>query len=391
MNLRLADFKIPEELEQYKESLRQFARAELDPLADRIDRENSWPDDVRAVLKEAGIPQLPCPEEYGGLGLSLSQWWPIFEIVAGVGGVIRAIAHGGSAFWRMIHIHGTEEQKRKYLIPFVSGKKIGGFALTEQDYGTGVDIRTIATRQGDKFVLNGRKHIISSVVPLPRVADYYHVVAYSKDRSLGSKGISMFLVDTDAPGFSYTVMPEFMGFRGCPHLALNFQDCNVSAKNLLGKEGQGLDIAIETFLTPSRWSIATSCLGLAQRLLELSVEYSKTRVTFGRPIATRQAVQQILADTATDIYALRTMVADVGLKLDQGVPCMKEASMCKNFGIQVTRRMSDAALEIYGGIGVSRAYPVERLYREARMLWFEEGTPTIQRLVIAKEILRTWS
>ena len=389
MNLRLADFKIPEELEQYKESLKQFARAELDPLADRIDRENSWPDDVRAVLKEAGIPQLPCPEEYGGLGLSLSQWWPIFEIVAGVGGVIRAIAHGGSAFWRMIHIHGTEEQKRKYLIPFVSGKKIGGFALTEQDYGTGVDIRTIATRQGDKFVLNGRKHIISSVVPLPRVADYYHVVAYSKDRSLGSKGISMFLVDADAPGFSYTVLPEFMGFRGCPHLALNFQDCNVSAKNLLGKEGQGLDIAIETFLTPSRWSIATSCLGLAQRLLELSVEYSKKRVTFGRPIATRQAVQQILADTATDIYALRTMVADVGLKLDQGVPCMKEASMCKNFGIQVTRRMSDAALEIYGGIGVSRAYPVERLYREARMLWFEEGTPTIQRLVIAKEILST--
>ena len=387
MNLRLADFKIPEELERYKESLRQFARAELDPLADRIDRENRCPDDVRAVLRKAGLPQLPCPEEYGGMGLLPSQWWPILEIVAGVGGVIRAIAHGGSAFWRMIHCHGTEDQKKEYLIPFVNGEKIGGFALTEPDYGTGVDIRTTATRQGNKFVLNGRKHIISSVAPLPRVADYYHVVAYSKDRSLGSKGTSMFLVNADAPGFSWVVMPEFMGLRGCPHLALNFQDCTIPAKNLLGGEGQGLDIASKTFLTPSRWSIATSCLGLAQRLLELSVEYSKKRVTFGRPIATRQAVQQMLADMATDIYALRMMVADVGLKLDQGVICMKEASMCKSFGIELTRRMSDSALEIYGGIGVSKAYPVERLYREARMLWFEEGTRTIQRLVIARDVL----
>jgi len=387
MNLTLADFKIPEELEQYKESLRQFARAELDPLADSIDRDNRCPDNVRDLLKEAGLPQLACPKEYGGMGLLPSQWWPILEIVAGVGGVIRGIAHGGSAFWRMIHCHGTEEQKRKYLIPFVRGEKIGGFALTEPDYGTGVDIRTTATRQGNNFVLNGRKHIISSVAPLPRVADYYHVVAYSQDRSLGSKGISIFLVDADAPGFSWFVMPEFMGFHGCPHLTLNLQDCIVPAKNLLGEEGEGLDIASKTFLTPSRWSIATSCLGLAQRLLELSVEYSKKRITFGKPIALRQAVQQMLADMATEIYALRMMVADTGLKLDQGVICMKEASMCKSFGIELTRRISDAALEIHGGIGVSRAYPVERLYREARMLWFEEGTPTIQRLVIARDVL----
>lgn len=386
--MRLADFKIPEELDDYKESLRKFARTYLDQLAERIDREGRSVDEVRPILREAGIPQIACPREYGGRGLSMSQWWPVLEILASVGGVIRGIAHGGSAFWRMIYNHGSEEQKREYLIPFISGEKVGAFALTEPGCGTGIDIRTTARKRGDHFILNGRKHLITSAIALPRVAHFYHVVAYSKERSLGSRGISLFLVDRNSPGLTYEIMPDFMGLRGCPHLVLSLQDCTVPAKNLLGEEGEGLEIATKTFLTPSRWSIAVCCLGLAQRLLDLSIQYSTQRITFGKPIAKRQAVQQKLADMATDTYALRTMVSDIGQKLDDGAACSKEAAMCKNFGIDVTRRVSDAALEIHGGLGVCRAYPVERLYREARMLWFEEGTPTIQRLIIAQEILR---
>jgi len=387
MKLTLDDFQIPEQLGEYKEALQLFARAELDRRADDMDRENRGTDELRTLLKEAGVLRLPCPREYGGLALPPSQWWPVLEILAGVGGIVRGIAHGGSAFWRMIHSYGTEAQKSKYLVPYVSGDKVGGFALTEPECGSGVDIRTTAVRRGQDFVINGRKHIISSAAPLPRVADFYHVVAYSRDRSLGPNGISVFMVDADTPGFSWTVMPEFIGLRGCPHLALEFHDCVVPATNLLGEEGKGFDIASRAFLSPSRWSIATSCLGLAQRLLELSLAYARKRVTFGKALAARQAVQQMIADMATDIYALRTMVADVATKLDRDDISPREASMCKSFGIQVTRRVSDSALEIHGGMGVCRAYPVERLYREARMLWFEEGTPTVQRLVIARDIL----
>ena len=296
--------------------------------------------------------------------------------------------HQGSGLqWKMLYDYGTEEQKKEYLLPYVKGEKTSGFAITEPGYGTGVDIRTTATRQGDNFILNGQKHLITAFGPLSRPADYFQVVAYSKDRSLGRNGISMFIVDVDSPGFSWAPMPDVIGVHGYPHLVLNFKDCVVPAKNLLGKEGEGLDIALRVGLMPSRWSIAICCLGLAQRLLELSVEHAKERVTFGRPIASRQVIQQMIGDMAINIHALRLMVADVGLKMDQGLTPIKEASMCKAFGIEVSRRVSDAALEVHGGIGVTRTYPVERLYREARCLWFEEGTPAIQRLVVSRDVL----
>jgi alkylation response protein AidB-like acyl-CoA dehydrogenase len=163
----------------------------------------------------------------------------------------------------------------------------------------------------------------------------------------------------------------------------------VPAKNILGGEGQGIDIALG-LLDLSRFSIATSCLGLAQRLLELSVSYTHKRVTFGKRIAERQAVQQMLADMATDVYALRVMVNDVAQKYDQGLPIRKESSMCKLFGIETLRRVGDSALSIHGGLGYFKTFPIERMYRDSRALWFEEGTPTIQRLVIARDVLKEY-
>ena len=389
MNLKITDFKIPEELDTYTEALRRFAREVLDPLADKIDKENRPDlDEIRPLIREAGLVALPCPREYGGMGLLPSQWWPLLEIVAGVGGHFRMTTHEGTGLmWRMVYVHGTEEQKKKYLVPWIKGEKRAVFALTEPGTGTGVDIRTTATKQGNNFVLNGQKHLITPFGPIASPADFAYVPAYSKDRSLVGKGISMFIVDFETPGFSWAPMPDLMGLHGWPHLVLNFKDCVVPVESLLGEEGQGLDIALKTGLAPSRWSIAISCLGLAQRLFELAVEYSKMRVTFGKTISSRQGVREMIADMGTNIHALRLMVADVGLKMDRGIIPVKETSMCKAFGIKVSQQVSDAALEIFGGIGVSRAHPVERLYREARCLWFEEGTPSVQRLVISREIL----
>ncbi|MBI2867984.1 MAG: acyl-CoA dehydrogenase, partial [Chloroflexi bacterium] len=288
----------------------------------------------------------------------------------------------GTAIWRMLYFHGTKEQKERYLRPIVGGKTIGGFAFTEPDTGTGVDIKTTAEKRGGSYVLNGTKHLISN----SDIASYYHVVAYT-DRSKGAQGISCFLVDSGTPGLTIRRMDPMMSYRGVDHGILEFKNCKVSSSQLLGKEGRGMQIAIDTFLSPSRWSIGVSCLGLAQRLLDLSVDFSKKRVTFGKPIAQRQAVQQMLADMATQVFALRCMIDETSRRMDAGKDCIQENSMCKSYGIQAVRQVSDIALEIHGGIGLTKRFPVERLYREGRAMWFEEGTPTIQRMVIARNLL----
>ena len=213
------------------------------------------------------------------------------------------------------------------------------------------------------------------------------MVAYTGDRSLGAKGISMLLVEPGTAGFTIEPQKDMMGLRGCFHGILRFRDCEVPVSNLVGKEGEGLDIALRTFLDASRLGIAVSCLGAAQRMLELSTKYAQQRVTFGRPIGERQAVQQMLADMATSVYALRCMVSDCARKYDEGQPVAVEASMCKLFGLEATRQVSDAALLIHGGVGCTKAFPIERIYRDVRQLWFEEGTPTIQRLVIGRDVL----
>lgn len=383
MEVKLENFRLPQQLEDYKKAIKELARTELAAIADEMEATFQVPDRLLPLLRKAGLLKLRIPKQYGGVGLNFSQYWPILAEVAKPHGTIRMFVHGMNGMWVMIHTHGTEEQKKKYIPRWVEGKGFPAFALTEPDTGTGRDIKTTARKDGDKYIVNGTKHLITYA----DIADMFHTPVYTGDRALGAKGTSMLLIERDTPGFTIEPHEEMIGIRGCYHGILHFKDCPVPAANLLGKEGEGLDIALRTMLDPSRLSIAVSCFGPMEHMLELSRDFAHTRVTFGKPIADRQVVQQMLADMAVDIYALKCMITDCARQYDEGQLIPVEASICKLFGLLAVRRVSDLALEIHGGIGVSKAYTIERTYRDVRPMTFEEGTPTIQRMVIGRDVL----
>lgn len=382
MNLKATDFNIPEDLERYRLAVRQLVQQELDPMGVKMENMTHLPEELMPMLADAGLLKLTTPREYGGWALNMAQYALILEEIAKGPGAVRLVVHAWNGiFMRAILEFGTEEMKKNYLPLMAKGEWCAGFALTEPGTGSGMDIKTTAAKDGDNYLLNGRKHIIS----LADICNAFNTLAWT-DRSLGRKGLTSFLVEKGSPGFSVVEMPQAMGNRGSFHGELIFNNCLVPEKNILGEVGQGIDVALG-LLDHSRFSIGISCLGLAQRMLELSVPYTKVRVTFGKPIMERQAVQQMLADMATDVYALRLMAEDVARKFDEGKDIRKEASMCKLFGIETLRRVGDNALTIHGGLGYFQTFPIERMYRDSRALWFEEGTPTIQRLVIARNVL----
>ena len=377
-------FKTEEEYTRFKDSIRKFVVDELDPLSAEIDETDHLPDEAWRKLREKNLLSLTVPEEYGGMGLGASQFFPILEEVAKSHGAFRIIVHLFNTMSVQLMLQfGTEEQKGKYLPRMGKGECVLAFGLTEPDAGSGADIRTTAVREGNNFILNGRKHLITCA----DIAGAITVFAVTDETRRKQGGITAFLVEPNSPGLTMVNMPQCMGTRGLFEGVLTFKDCVVPADNIVGEIGQGLDIALGV-LDQSRLSIAVSCLGLAERFLELSVDRAKERVTFGKPIASRQAVQQMLADMATDIHALKLMTIDASRKYDQGIDIRTEASMTKLFGMEAIRKISDKALEIYGGIGYTKAYPIERMYRDARCFGLEEGTPTIQRLVIARNVLQ---
>jgi alkylation response protein AidB-like acyl-CoA dehydrogenase len=377
----MVDYNIAEHLDRYKAYVKEFRENTLDPMAEEIEENGKLPKNIVRILADADLLRLTMPTEYGGVGLCFSDYWPILEEVAKSHGSLRLLVHAANGFWRMIHVYGTPAQKQKYLPEAARGERFLGFALTEPDTGTGADLKSEARKEGDNWLLNGKKQLIS----FADLADPFHIFAYT-DRSKGHQGVSAFLLERDTPGFEIEYMRPTMGLRGSEHGIFHMHDAVVSAANLLGEVGQGLEIAF-SFLEVSRLSIAVSCLGLAQRFLELAVEFAKERVTFGKPLAKRQAIQGYLAEMATDVYALRSMIADAGRKFDQGVAIPGEASSAKLFGLEAVGRVSDRGILVFGGIGYTRKYPVERMYRDARAMWFEEGTPTIQKLVIARSLL----
>lgn len=384
MKLNVKDFKLPEQLEAYKQAVSEFRKTELEKVALELDETSKIPARLMPMLSDAGLLRLRLPKQYGGFGLNLSQYWPIQAEVAKAHGTIRMLVHVHNGAWVMIADHGTQAQKKKYLPRWVDGTAgYPAFALTEPETGTGVDIKCTARKEGKVYKINGKKHLITGA----DIATFFHVVVYTGDRSLGAKGISMLIVDKGAPGLKIVPHKEMIGIRGCYHGIMIFEDCEVPQENLLGKEGEGLDIALRTFLDLSRIQIAISCVGPAERMLEIARDFAKQRVTFGKPIAERQAVQQMLADMATDIYATKCMIDDCAKKYDAGQKIATEASMCKLFGIEMVKRVSDLALLVHGGIGLTADYPLERHYRDCRAVLFEEGTPTIQRMVIGRDVL----
>jgi alkylation response protein AidB-like acyl-CoA dehydrogenase len=338
-------------------------------------------DKVIPKIASVGLYGCLVPERYGGLGLTVKQYAPVLIELSKMYAGLRGYLHAHVSASKLLEF-GTEEQKIRLYPGIAKGEIQVGFALTEPDNGTGVDITTSAIRSGDSYIVNGRKHLISNC----DIADYLMLVCYT-DRSKGAPGISVLMLPKDAPGYTWKPVQGLMGCKGAEHGLLTLKNAQVPASNLLGGvEGNGLHHALEA-LEESRVFIASTSLGTAEQVLELSLAYAQKRVTFGRPIATRETVRAYLAEMAMDIYALRSMLTDAIAKLDRGVRIPAEAAMCKQFGAEAVCRVTDRALLIHGGVGYTRAHDIERHYRDARINIIEEGTPSIQKAVIARTFL----
>jgi alkylation response protein AidB-like acyl-CoA dehydrogenase len=284
--------------------------------------------------------------------------------------------------WRPLLQYGSPEQVERFVRPLVAGEISVAFALTEPDAGTGADIRTEAVRDGDGYVLRGRKHLIT----FGTVADYALVVCRLAG-SAGGEGTLALLVPRGAPGLAATPMPESMGLRGSDHARLEFDGCRVPASHRIGAEGQGLEVALAGFLYPSRISVGMTCVGLGRRALELAVERARARVTFGRPIGERQMIQAHLAEAATDLEAARQLVLWAARRWEDTRLAVSESAMAKLFALEALQRVTDRALQVFGGAGYFKDQEIERIYRDARAQRFEEGTAEIQKTTIARGLL----
>jgi alkylation response protein AidB-like acyl-CoA dehydrogenase len=350
---------------------------DVDPIGDEVEETERIPyDRLFPLFREMGVFGLTMPTEFGGAGLTMAQYGPIIAEFAKVQGGIRALVHVHNSMCHAVAELADERQREELLSGFADGTKSAAFALTEPDHGTGMDVGTVAVVDGDDYVINGRKWLITN----SDFASHFMVICKVEDKP------SIVLVESDRDGFTREPLPELMGARGGAHELLVFDDVRVPRSNLLGEEGEGIR-AMEETLMISRVLVAASSLGTAEHALELSVAFAKERVTFGKPIASRQAVQRYLAEMAVDVHGLRLMLEDATAKYDAGAPIAAEASICKPFGLEAVGRVTDRALLVHGGIGYTRRHRIERLYRDARLNWLEEGTPTIQQLVIARELL----
>ena len=354
----------------------------LDPLEEQIESQEKLPYDViYPALRTCGAFGLLIPREFGGRGLSVRQYLPIIAEFAKIHGGIRVLVHVHNSFAHALSEVATPEQCAGVLAKAATGEGSVAFALTEPGPGTGAALGSTAEADGDGYVLRGEKWLITN----SDVASHFIVLAKTEPDE-----VSAFLVPRDSDGLSIEALPETMGCKGGEHGRLTFDGVRVDAAALLGERGQGQEI-LERALEVSRVFIAASSLGTAQRSFELSLEHAKSRVTFGKPLASRQAIQRYLAEMAIDIAALRHLLADAAAKWDAGRRIPAEASMVKQFGLEAVGRVTDRALLVHGGIGYTRAHPIERLYRDARLNWLEEGTPTIQYMVTARAMLDGYS
>jgi len=377
------DFALNEEQELFRKVVRDFAEKEIIPKAQEIDQRGEFPWEIIHKMAELGLMGIPIPEEYGGAGGdTISYAIAIEELARASGSVAITCSAHTSLACMPIYLFGTEEQKRKYLVPLAKGEKIGAFGLTEP--GAGSDAASIKTRAvlvGDEWVINGQKIFITN----GSVADVV-VIAAVTDPSKGKRGISNFIIEKGTPGFRVGREEDKMGLRGSVTSELIFEDCRIPRENLLGKEGEGYKQFLIT-LDGGRIGIGAMAVGLGQAALEAAARYAKERVQFGQPIANFQAIQWMLADMATELEAARLLVYRAAWLKDQGVRFTKEAAMAKLYASEAAERACYKALQIHGGYGYTKEYPVERFYRDNRLTAIGEDTSEIQRLVIARQIL----
>jgi butyryl-CoA dehydrogenase len=377
------EFELNEEQRMVRDMVRDFAQKEIAPFAAHVDKTEEFPADNIQKMAELGLLGLPYPEEYGGGGGDyLSYAIAVEEIACACGSTALIYAAHVSLGCGPIYNFGTPEQKQKWLPRLCSGQGLAAFGLTEPEAGSDAGAtRTTAVRDGDYFILNGNKMWITSGA----IADVVNCTAKT-DPQAGTRGISSFLVEKGTPGFLPGKNEPKMGLKGSVTSALLLENCRVPVENLLGGQGEGFKQMLIT-LDGGRVSIGAMALGLAQAAFEEAVRYAKERVQFGQPIARFQAIQWMLADIATEIDAARLMVYRAAAMKDAGVRFTKEAAMAKLYASEVAERAAFKALQIHGGYGYSREYPVERIYRDQRLCSIGEGTSEIQRLVIARQIL----
>lgn len=377
-------FDFTEEQLMMQKMVREFAEKEVAPGAAERDEKEEFSRELYDAMGEMGLTGICFPEQYGGAdGDYLSYIMAVEEISRADDSVGVTLATSVSLCQGPIFAYGTEEQKEKYLTPLVEGSKLGAFGLTEPNAGTdAASQQTVAVDKGDHYLINGSKIFITN----GGEAETYVIFAMT-DKTKGVKGITAFIIEKGMPGFTFGKKEHKLGIRGSITMELIFQDLKVPKENRLGQEGEGFKIAMST-LDGGRIGIAAQALGIAQAALDFSVKYSKERIQFGKPIASNQAVAFMLADMATKIDAARFLVYRAAYLKDQGKSFSKEAAMAKMYASDIAMAVTIDAVQIFGGYGYIREYPVERLMRNAKITQIYEGTNQVQRIVISSSLLR---
>jgi acyl-CoA dehydrogenase len=375
--------RFTEEQDMMRKMVRDFAQTEIAPFVEYMEK-GEFPRPILNKMAELGLMGITVPEHYGGSGMDFMSYiiaiHEISKVSATVGVILSVHTSVGT---NPILYFGTEEQKQKYVPKLASGEYLGAFCLTEPSAGSDAkSLRSRAVKQGDHYIINGSKVFITN----GGEADVYIVFA-STNPEAGSRGVSAFIVEKDTTGLIVGKDEKKMGLHGSRTVQLTFEDMKVPAENLLGEEGQGFKIAMAN-LDVGRIGIAAQALGIAEAAYEHAVAYAKERHQFGKPIAAQQAIGFKLADMATSIEGAKLLVYRAADLRTKGLPCGKEASMAKLFASRTAVEVTTEAIQVYGGYGYTEEYPVERLFRDAKVTEIYEGTSEIQRIVIGKHLLK---
>ncbi len=377
------DILLSEKHRIVRRSVRTFCEREIAPIAKEIDQEARFPWEVVEKMGTLGYFGIQVPKALGGAGMDSVSYVIIIEeisrVCAGLG--LCVAVHNGVAVYPLLTF-GTEAQKEKWVKPLATGQKIGAFCLTEPNIGSdAAGIETTALREGGRYIVNANKVFVTN----GGVADICLIFARTDPRA-GRKGISVIVAERGTPGFVVGDLEDLCGVRSNPVNSIRLNDCHVPVENLLGAEGQGLRIGLVA-LDNGRIGIAAQALGIAQAALEEAIRYANQRRQFGAPIAKQQAIQMMIADMATQVDAARLLVFRAAVTRESGKPFSTESAMAKLFASEAAGKVTDMAVQIHGGYGYSKSYPVERYYRDARVTRIYEGTSEIQRIVIARSIL----